>query len=81
MSRNILSISQLCAHNNILIEFSSFSFILKDRLTGASLLNGHTTNGVYELSSSPTVLVATTDNSAHTWHHKLAIPLLQFSRH
>lgn len=75
MSHNILSISQLCAQNDLLIEFSSFSFVLKDHLTGAPLLNGPTTHGVYKLTSTPTASVATTiTNSAPLWHHKLGHP-------
>ena len=39
MTRNIISISQLLrSDNNLLIEFSSDSFHMKDRLTGAHLI-------------------------------------------
>lgn len=40
MSRNIISISQLCQDNNVSIEFSSNSFYVKDLKTGGISLPG-----------------------------------------
>lgn len=50
---------------------------MKDRLTGASLLNGPLTHGVYELPTAPTALAATTvHNSVQLLHHKFGHPSL-----
>lgn len=46
MNNNLISISQLCFDNNIIIEFSNDSFVLKDRLMGTPLFQGHTKNGI-----------------------------------
>lgn len=70
MTRNIISISQLCADNNLLIEFSSDSFLMKDRLTGAQLIKGPTRQGVYEWPSPSSILALSTVKApAINWNH------------
>lgn len=82
MKKNLISISQLCSDNNLLIEFSCDSFVVKDRLTGARLLTGPTKNGVYELPSSSSIIAFPSFKaSAIDWHHRLghpASPILKF---
>ena len=69
--RNILSLSQLCLDNPILINFFSSSFLIKDLSTQAILLQGSTKNGVYNcLFSSPTTFSVGKTSTA-SWHHKL----------
>lgn len=75
MSRNIISISKLCSDNNLLIEFSSNSFVVKDQITGAHLIKGPTRQGVYELPSPSSILAFfTVKVPAIDWHHRLGHP-------
>lgn len=46
--KNLISIYQLCASNNVSIKFSSFSYVVKDYGTGVPLVRGKTRNGLYE---------------------------------
>ena len=55
MKKNLISISQFCLSNNVSIEFSSSSFIVKDLRTGTTLLKGKTKDGVYEWPSSTSI--------------------------
>lgn len=82
MFRNIIYISQLCLDNNLLIEFSSDSYIMNDRLTGAHLIKGPTKQGIYELQNSPSILAfSTIKASAINWHHRLGHPSLAIFKH
>ena len=77
MARNIISISQLCSDNNLLIGFSPDSFNLKDPLTGAHLIRGPTSQGIYELPTSSSILALSTVKApAIDWHHRLGHPSL-----
>ncbi|KAJ9541873.1 hypothetical protein OSB04_028379 [Centaurea solstitialis] len=77
MTRNIMSIYKLCLENNLLIEFSSNSFVIKDRLTGAHLTSGPSKQGIYEWPSNPSILAfSTIKASAIDWHHRLGHPSL-----
>ena len=77
MTRNLISISQLCRDNNILIEFSSDSFLMKDRQTGQHLFRGPPNHGIYELPPSSSKLAySTIKSSAIDWHHRLGHPSL-----
>ncbi|KAI4347888.1 hypothetical protein L6164_008664 [Bauhinia variegata] len=77
MTRNIISISQLCSENNLIIEFTSNSFVVKDRLTGAQLIQGPTRHGIYEWPSpAPILAFSSVKASALAWHHRLGHPSL-----
>lgn len=66
MTKNIISISQLCNNNNVSISFSPSSFFIKDLKTGACLFQGQSQLGVYEVSfHSPKVFTSTTTTSLH----------------
>lgn len=66
MTKNIISISQLCNNNNVSISFSPSSFSIKDLKTGACLFQGQSQLGVYEVSfHSPKVFTSTTTTSLH----------------
>ena len=52
--RNIISISQFCKDKNVVVQFSSNCFYVKDILSGKILLRSLIKQGIYEvLSSSP----------------------------
>lgn len=74
ISRNIISISQLCNDNNASIEFLPHSFILKDLTTGASLFQGPVKSGVYEIQFTPPQVFASTKVESLDWHHRLGHP-------
>ncbi|KAJ9566804.1 hypothetical protein OSB04_002770 [Centaurea solstitialis] len=77
ISRNIISISKFCRENRMSVEFLPDSFLVKDLKTGASLLRGSVSSGVYELKfNSPTVF-ASTKVSPFNWHHRLGHPTLK----
>ncbi|KAK4477741.1 hypothetical protein RD792_017002 [Penstemon davidsonii] len=48
MKKNLVSVYKLCCTNNVSVEFSPFSFVVKDFRTGAHLMEGKPINGVYE---------------------------------
>lgn len=74
MSRNVISISQLCLDNHAYIEFLPSSFVVKDLTSGASLFQGPVKSGVYEITSvSPQVFTSTKIESLD-WHHRLGNP-------
>ena len=85
MKKNLISISQFCLSNNVSIEFSSSSFIVKELRTGATLLKGKTKDGVYEWPSStpihsPLLAFSSVKTTSSQWHHRLghpASPILQ----
>lgn len=75
MTRHIISISQLYSDNNLLIELSFDSFVIKDRLTGAHFLKGPTKHGIYEWPSFTSILTpSSTEVSVINWHHRLEHP-------
>lgn len=77
MTKNIISIFQLCSENNLLIEFSLDSFIIKDRLTGAHLIKGPIREGFYEWPSTSSIIAFSTFKAqAINWHHRLGHPSL-----
>ncbi|KAK9723469.1 hypothetical protein RND81_05G000700 [Saponaria officinalis] len=75
ISRNIISISQLCLDNSAIAIFSHGSFCLKDCTTGKILLHGQNKSGLYEWlpTSSPTVCLGAA-SSSFTWQHRLGYP-------
>ncbi|KAJ9568078.1 hypothetical protein OSB04_004044 [Centaurea solstitialis] len=82
ISKNIISISRLCIDNNILIEFFSFNFIIKDFQTKQILLRGTTSRGIYELrSTSQPFAFHMQSNKSTSWHHRLGHPHFQVLQH
>ncbi|KAJ9548563.1 hypothetical protein OSB04_021106 [Centaurea solstitialis] len=82
ISKNIISISRLCIDNNILIEFFSFNFIIKDFQTKQILLCGTTSRGIYELrSTSQPFAFHMQSNKSTSWHHRLGHPHFQVLQH
>ncbi|KAJ9555883.1 hypothetical protein OSB04_010497 [Centaurea solstitialis] len=54
MHKNIISASKFCRDNKAKLEFSPFSFCVKDLHTGAPLLTGPTKDGIYYWPASTT---------------------------
>jgi hypothetical protein len=50
--RNLMSISQLTKDNDVIIEFTSDSYFVKDRVTQKILVSGTVRNGLYQLDLS-----------------------------
>ena len=85
ISSNLLSVYQFCKDKNCSFIFTDTSFLIKDNLTGMTLLQGRSKNGLYPLQinlfhqnkgSFPTAL-ASVRVSSNTWHHRLGHPALQ----
>lgn len=69
MKKNLISISQFCKSNNVSIEFLLSNFLVKELRTGATLLTGHTKDGVYEWPvTSPLLAFSSTKASSSEWH-------------
>lgn len=49
VSHNLVSVSKFCETNNVLIEFHSTYFLMKDRCMGATLMHGPNKAGVYQV--------------------------------
>lgn len=75
LSRNIISISRLCLDNQILIQFFSYHFVIKDFHSHHPLLHGTSNRGLYQLRStaSPSVFHMQ-KNKGSNWHHRLGHP-------
>ncbi|KAK9048876.1 hypothetical protein SSX86_032155 [Deinandra increscens subsp. villosa] len=78
ISKNIISISRLCRDNNLLIQFYSSVFVIKDRASNLPVLQGQAIKGIYEfrstsLPSQPSVFTLHKATSM-LWHHRLGHP-------
>jgi hypothetical protein len=49
ITKNLLSISKLICANNVIVEFSSHSYFIKDQATHKILLHGILHNGLYRI--------------------------------
>lgn len=86
---NLLSVHQLYIDNNCTILFDSDKFVIQDKLTGNTLFQGPSVNGLYPLTpcftkahSSVSLKGSTTahvgiKSSATLWHNWLGHPHLQ----
>ena len=75
ISRNIISISQFCKDNNVVVQFSSNSFCVKDILSGKILLRGPLKQGIYEiLSTSPVAFINHVTPTYNVLHHRFGHP-------
>ncbi|KAD2804381.1 hypothetical protein E3N88_37758 [Mikania micrantha] len=54
VSKNIISISQLCTDNNLLIQFFSSNFLIKESKTNQLLHHGTASHGLYHFRSIST---------------------------
>jgi histone deacetylase 1/2 len=81
ISKNLLSVHKLARDNDVFFEYHPWHFSIKDRQTGASLLDGQCEAGLYPLKSSD---VATLNQallsesiSRVQWHARLGHPSFQ----
>lgn len=70
----LISVSQLCRDNNVSILFSHNSFYVKDLKTRECLLEGQSKSGIYEVSSQPPRVYASTTTNSLQWHHRFGHP-------
>ena len=76
MKQNLISVTKFCETNQVAVEFSPFSFIVKDFRTGAQLMQGQTRYSVYEWSShaktksSPVIAFSSVKASISDWHRR-----------
>ena len=87
ISANLISVAKFCSDNNVLIEFRSNSFTVKDLRTKEKLIQGRLENGLYkfpvlrnkkmayvgikEISGFHSPITNSTDNKVDIWHHRL----------
>lgn len=81
ITKNIISLSQLCLDNNVSINFSQNFFCVKDLKMGASLFQGKSNAGIYEVSTVSPQLYTSTKSSSLDWHHRLGHPSRNVFRH
>ena len=82
IKKNLISISQFCKSNNVSIEFLPSNFLVKELYTGATLLMGHTKDGVYEWPvTSPLLAFSSTKASSSEWHNRLGHPAFPILKH
>lgn len=80
MTKNLISVSQLCQTNSVSVEFFPWHFEVKSLRTGAVLLQGKTEDQVYKLPLSPpfpSLNHVHSHPSINLWHHRLGHPHLQ----
>ncbi|KAI9198055.1 hypothetical protein LWI28_009229 [Acer negundo] len=63
IKKNLLSISQLIACDNIIVEFDSCGCVVKDKATGVALLQGKLKEGLYQLDFPTNKFVFSAPNS------------------
>lgn len=86
MNSNLLSVSQLCKTNNVIVVFTPTHFQVKDPCTGAILHQGPLQGGIYSWSSSLGVSASplafsVSNESFSLWHGRLGHPSNRVMRH
>lgn len=84
--KNLLSVSQLCTTNNVIVVFTSTHFQVKDSLTGTILHQGSLKDGIYSWSSSlgmstSPLAFPLSHVSFSLWHNRLGHPSTKVMRH
>ncbi|KAL4586285.1 hypothetical protein LXL04_010921 [Taraxacum kok-saghyz] len=75
LRRNLVSVGHLCDTNRVSVEFFSSHLFVKDLCTGARLMRGERTEGVYHTRPSPRLQINTTfKHTPLSLHHKLGHP-------
>jgi hypothetical protein len=70
IKKNLISISKFDSDNDVLIEFYSHFYAIKDRHTKTLLLKANLRNGLYHIASSLTA-IGGKRVSINLWHVKL----------
>lgn len=77
-SKNLIYVHYFTKHNNVYLEFHHTYFLVKDRITGVTLLKGDCENGVCPFSEDlpPKIVVAYVHEHTTTnrWHKRLGHP-------
>lgn len=77
MKRNLISVNKLCKTNNVMVQLCPSTFQVKDLSTGATLLNGKASKGVYEWPTTPFSSISAFScikSPLSTWHSRLGHP-------
>ncbi|CAH9059621.1 unnamed protein product [Cuscuta epithymum] len=75
LHKNRVPVAKLCNTNNVSVEFSSSHFLVKDRVTGASLVRVENIHDVYYVPNyHPPQLHATQLFVSPNWYHILGHP-------
>jgi hypothetical protein len=78
IQKNLISVHHFTKHNNVYLEFHPTYFLVKDRITGATLLKGDCKDGVYPFPEDlpPKNIVAYVHERTTTngWHKRLGHP-------
>jgi hypothetical protein len=76
--KNLVSVHRLASDNNVFLEFHPDFFLIKDRDTRSTLLEGPCRKGLYPLHSSSTSKQVLGDNkvSVDRWHSRLGHPAI-----
>nr|DAD43508.1 TPA_asm: hypothetical protein HUJ06_001738 [Nelumbo nucifera] len=86
ISKNLVSVSQFTRDNNLIVEFHSSHFVVKDPITGKEAIRGPNVNGLYQFPSSSngtpccSSQVLTACASTSQWHARLGHPSLEIVR-
>jgi transposase InsO family protein len=85
IQKNLISVHHFTKHNNVYIEFHPTYFLVKDRITGATLLKGDCEDGVYPFPEDlpPRNIVAYVHERTTTngWHKRLGHPSSKLVHH
>jgi hypothetical protein len=84
IKKNLLSVSQFTRDNNVYFEFHSFFFVIRDRLTGTTLLQGQSKDDFYTLPPCPPpprLAFVGEHAPLDRWHYRLGHPSLRVVKH
>lgn len=77
ISKNLISVSQLTAHNNKLVKFDSNFFFVKDKTTKKVLLQGRSKDGLYQLQQTHIPSFQQSNNTSCHPSHKILCQFLK----
>jgi hypothetical protein len=80
LCKNLISVHHLTKQNNVFVEFHPFHFLVKDTITGATLLRGACNDGIYTFPTSMVPISSKKVANVHVrtsldgWHKRLGHP-------
>lgn len=77
LQKNLVSVSQFCKANNVLIEFAAHDFSVKDSVTGMVLMRGTNQSDLYFLNKSNPAQLSEVFHlrlNKDVWHRRLSHP-------
>ena len=85
LCKNLISVHHLTKQNNVFVEFHSFYFLVKNKISGAILLKGACNNGIYtfleSIVASKKVANVHERTSIDGWHKRLGHPSIKIVHH